>query len=297
MYRLPKELAVMLFGLGQAQASKSLNPGVINELELLMSKFDSDNNGNTWSSVSFPQGLSIRLKREYMLSRKDKYFPVPRSSIFTRSADAVGASDAIRQAQLVKLPPKLIKKKEAVEQFNEIERELIQIQTLGQELPKCDNSLFQDMINFFPRQNKILKRVGKMATSKPMMQLRALSQAWLISYFVLNIFWYTVGILWRWKNILALEASTVLVQGKFQALKLSLKRFAKAFISTYMGNRSTNLIRITISTALTPYGKKMLEYTEEKLNFEEGTYHAARIVPVFLTLSCFGLWAIIIIAD
>jgi len=210
LYRLPKDVATMLFG--RLKPSADMNVDVINEMERLIKGFDEE----AWVGVRFPQGLSIRLKREYMLSNRERYSLIPRSSIFTRSYDSFEASEATRKAALTRPPSKLVQKQEIVAEIDEIAR--------TSELSQADDSLFKELLTFFPRQNGWLKRLGR-ATSKQTQRLRAAGRAGLISYGFLNFMWYTFAIIWRWTH-LNIEPSVVLVEGKAQALRISLRKFA-----------------------------------------------------------------------
>lgn len=214
LHRLPKEMATVLFG--KLKSNENCDPDVANELRHLVIMFESE----SWESITFPRGLSIRIKREYLQSKRKRYSLIPRNSILAKSNNALQATDAIKQALLTKPPPKLVHKEDIVAEIDEIARELGE----KSEFSQRGDSLVNELLTFFPRENKFLTRLSR-ATSKQTKRLQSVGRAGLISYGILNFMWYTLAIIWRW-NRLSSGPSVVLVEGKLEALRISVRKFA-----------------------------------------------------------------------
>lgn len=214
-YRLPKEVTLMM--LVNCELSGNLSFGVTNELKRMAERFDEGG----WECVQFPQGLSVRLKREFLPSKRQRYSLIPRNSILTKTQDSLQAYAAIREATSTSPPPKLVQKEDIVAEIDEIAREFGEKSDFAEK----EDSLFKDMVTFFPnRDNKMFARVAR-ATSRQTRLLQAAGRAGLISYGFLNCMWYTLAIMWRWNRLIT-APNAVLVQGKYEAIIISLRKFA-----------------------------------------------------------------------
>ena len=210
LHRLPKDLALFLFGNLTDSEQQNI------ELKRLVSLFYEE----SWANVSFPSGLSVRLKREY-LQPNERFSVVPRQSIFTKAQNSLRASEAINESENTAPPLKRIKKQDLVADLDEIERELGGKSGFAQD----EDSSYKDLLTFFPRPRKlgIISRVRK-ATLKQSRRLKKMGRAGVISYGILNFLWYTVAVVWRWQRLGITGAA--LVEGRAEALMLSFRKFA-----------------------------------------------------------------------
>ncbi len=210
LHRLPKEIVIFMFA--HLESCKKIDPLLANKLKKMIESFD-------WKSTAFPMGLSIRLKRAYLQSKRKRFSLMPRNSVITKSRDALKAAEAIEQASFTKAPIKLAQKEDIVAGIDEIARELGD----KSEFSLRGDSLINDLLTFFPRKNRVLARLQR-TTLKQTKRLQAVGRAGLISYGVLNFLWYTFAVIWRW-NALSVAPDSILVQGKMEALRISLQKF------------------------------------------------------------------------
>lgn len=279
LYRLPETIVVFLFGglVDEKRIDDETKQEIINLLEAFQKV--------GWNSVEFTHGLSVRIKRDYIVSRRKRFYPLPRKNIFTRSYDVLAAAEALDQAKLVHPPLKLIRKQAFVEEINRMEN-------IQSELSQ--RSSLKDMVlTFFPNKDKQLNRFLR-ATTKQTLKMRSVVRAGFISYCLLSFIWYTCSIFWQWYRFPESQG-VFLVQGKLGALRRSMHKFSKIFVSTYFNPQLTKLYRFIISVLLAPFGNKALEWTQNKLKINAD--QAVGVISSLVVILSMGLWVLIIISD
>ena len=282
LHRLPKDVAQILFG--ELDNSSELDSDVSKDLQQMVTAFEEE---ESWDSVVFLRGLSIRINRAHLESNLQKYLPIPRISLLTRKSRALNASKALSEAGSTSPPKKLVKKQE----IEAIAKEL----DTKSEFADEDDPLTQDqLLTFFPRQNKILARLRRL-TSKQAYRLKDAGRAGVLSYGILNFLWYTLAIIWRWQKLGAGPNAAALVDGKIQAIHLSLRKFGNTLATVYVGSQLTKLPRLSLAVALAPLGDKLLRQAEKRLKVS--TDEALSILTAFLVTLCIALWGIIILSD
>ena len=281
LHRLPTDVTMFLLN---DLSNEEMDPEIIQEMDNLLKDFRKSG----WDSVQFPHGLSLRMKRDYIISRRSRYNPIPRKSIFTRNQDALDAVEAIRDAKSVQPPQKMIRKKVTLEEINLVENEL----NIQSELSQ--RSSIKDILTFFPNKDRLLNRYVR-ATTKRKAQIRTLIRAGFISYSMLSFTWYTCSILWEWHRFTLDGHNIHFVQGKIDALRRTLHKFSKVFISTYFNPQLTKVHRFSLAVLLAPLGNKALTWTQEKLKISADK--AVGVISSMLVVSSMGIWGLIILGD
>jgi len=281
LHRLPKDVAQILFG--ELANSSELESDVSMDLQQMVTAFEEE---ESWDSVVFPRGLSLRINREHLQSKLQKYSPIPRTSLITRKSSALNASKALSEAAITSPPKKLVKKQE----IEAIAKEL----DTKSEFADEDDPLTQDeLLTFFPRENKMLARLRRLSSTQAY-RLQDTGRAGVLSYGILNFLWYTLAIIWRWQKLSA-GPNAALVEGKIQAINLSLRKFGNVLATAYVGSQLTKLPRLSLAVALAPLSDKLLRRAEKRLKVS--TDKALSILTAFLVTLCIGIWGIIILSD
>jgi hypothetical protein len=289
LHRLPAEVAIFLFGElasvdEDERKPEGMDSNTAEEIRHLLIPFHK----HGWNSITFSQGLSLRIKRNFVTSRINRYSPWPRKSVFTRSQDAIDAEEALQEAKRVQPPMKLVRQQVTVEEIDEMAFELNVQSELSQQ------TSIKDMLTFFPNRNNVGNRLIRMITKQKDM-IRTAGRAGLISYGILTFVWYTCVILWQWHRLSVEGQNISLVQGKIDALRRSLQKFSKVFISTYFHPRLTKLKRLTLAVALSPVGNRALEWTQKR--FKISADQAMGAISSILVASSLGIWIIMILGD
>jgi len=288
LHRLPVHITILLFEeliMTNTNKIENLNIKGANEIRNLLVSFQKGG----WGTVNFYNGLSLRVKRDYIFSKRDRYIPWPRKSLFTRSRDAIEAEQALLEAEKVKLPRKLVQKEVMVEEINQIANEL----NVRSELSLRRS--IKDVLTFFPKQNnrawsRLNRVLGKHAT-----KLRAAGRAGLISYGILNFIWYTFIIMWQWHRLKIDNQNFQVVQVKIHAIRWSLRKFSKALMSAHFGSQVTKMLRMSLAVILAPVGHKALLWTQKKLRVNPD--EAVGVISSIILVLTFATWSIIILGD
>lgn len=283
LHRLPAEIALFLFG--DLTNEKGMDFETKKEICTLLETFQM----HGWDSVLFPQGLSLRMKRNYIVSRRSRYNPLPRKSLFTRNQDAMDAMEALNEANAVQPPLKLIRNQITPEEITQIENEL----NIQSELSQ--RSSIKDKLTFFPNKNRLLKNRLLRTLSKQTIKIRALGRAGFVSYGLLMFILYTCSIIWQW-HLFSMQGHNInFVQGKVDAVQRSLYKFSKVFISTYFNPQLTKLHRFSLTVLLVPFGNRILARTQKKLKISAD--QAVGVISSILLVLSMGIWGLIILGD
>jgi hypothetical protein len=264
-HRLPADVALLLLGPNEAEDNSFARCNEVFACE-------------GWKGVRFPRRLSVRPKRKFVKSTKERYMPLPRA--WRKDAQRM-AQLAVDEATYVTAPPRRLLSRE--EFLATMDKELSATEPL-ELLP----SLFRDVRLIFPRQNKRLKRLRKVVKKQTLL-LKHAGLAGLISYVALNFAWYTCAIVFQWRR----TSSTVELSSR--ALGTSLRRFGKVLTAVYVGSQLTRLVRLKLSLVLAPFGNTVLRFTEKKLQVSENVAFA--LLSGAMIGSCLGIWSIIVLGD
>jgi len=155
MHCLPAEVTKFLFAIKMSIGETEIGYGPAKKtLESIRLSLQSDG----WKSVSFPYGLSLRMKRDFIFSKRVKYNPIPRKSLLTRKRDIAKANRFIKVAAIVKPPSRVVN---TANMLSVIDKNMLAVMD---EIPepsvKSRMSLSQDwslkgMQTFFPRQKRL----------------------------------------------------------------------------------------------------------------------------------------------
>jgi len=160
MHCIPAEVAVLLFDVSLPTREVEIGSGTYSKT-LARIKLSLQNDG--WKSVSFPSGLSLRMNRGFIFSRRAKYNPIPHNSILTRKLDIAKANRFIKAASIAKPPNRVTNTANMLAVIDE--NMLAVIDDMAPELGvKSRMSLSQDwplkdMQTFFPRQKRLWRQI------------------------------------------------------------------------------------------------------------------------------------------
>jgi hypothetical protein len=271
LHRLPRDIAILLLG-----PSGSDGPGQI-DYGACRAAFAKGG----WKDVRFSRGLAVRLRRQYVTSKTEKYAPLPRAWVTTRRQASRVAEQAVTEAAYTSAPVrKLLSRDEFLAKMDE---ELSRGGT-----SKLQTNVFGDALISFPRKNEIVRRIKRTMARKSAAMKQA-GRAGLVAYFGLSFAWYTFAIFWQWQR----ESSKVAISRA--ALGTALRRFGKVFLSAFISDKLTRLLRIQLALALAPLGDKALRLTQTKFRVSEN--RAFFILAGLMVLTCLGVWATIILGD
>jgi len=279
LHRLPKAVTVLLFR--DLDNFSGLDSDVGKELQLMVTTFEGE---ESWDSVTYPRGLSLQIKRAHLQSKLQKYSLFPRTSPFTRKSNAIAASKALSEARSTPLPEKLVEKQE-------MEAIVMELDTKSEFAEGVDAEDL--LLTFFPKENKILARLRRIS-SKQAQLLQAAGRAGVLSFVLLNLSLSTLTIIQRSQTLSAMP-HVALVEGKVQAIKLSLHKFGKVLSSVYVGSQRTRLSRLSLVVVLAPFTNTLLRQVESRMKLSAGK--ALGVLTSILVTLCIGIWGIIIISD
>jgi len=143
MHCLPAEITILL--LAQSKTTGTTLQDVIISFKK-----------NGWKTVSFPNGICLRLKRGYMTSKRLKYSPIPIKSFLTRKRDIAYASSCLEKSLVTKPPKRLANTTSMMAVFDEMAPELVN---------KAPASLSRNIIDmkniltYFPQKNRMWRKI------------------------------------------------------------------------------------------------------------------------------------------
>lgn len=229
-HRLPKEIAALLFG---------------NTEELKVYKQDFLESG--WNNVLLPRGLAIRLPRNRLSSKLDRYQPIPRQFLAKRNCHV--ADRAIREAARIQAPPRRLLSREAF--LNSLQKEMASssiMSTREASLPFFPSN--QNMFTMLRRSVVKTKFFLRIASRKLQESIRAT----VLSYSVLAFSWYNASFLWQWQR---LSASFALSTASSFPLASSLHRVGAVMAN--VGSLPFNgPLSISVALGLAPLAHKVL---------------------------------------
>lgn len=275
-----------------------------------------------WEQVSFPAGLSIRIKKG-LISRTTQpsdqsFFPPSRLPWRSRSSSraAEAAQKGIRLASEAKAPEQTIRTKEEflVEMENEIQAPPLSevAVTEPSDMLSSEALSLQDALPSFPSEGYSrawtkVKRV--LMTPSPALasnagwkkfsnvmdtqykKMKDAGRAGLMAYAFMNFVLYTVGVTWQWRRI----AVEVPLPAGATMVSLTLRKFIKAFTRVYVASAVFKLVRVGISLALAPAAGRVLSFTQRKLKVSE---NAALVILITLLIKTFlGTLAVVCLGD
>lgn len=209
-----------------------------------------------WEAVSFPQGLPLRVRRDYILSKRKRYNPIPRRTPLTRSQDILDAKTVIREAMNTKPPPKIVDKRKMLAEIDQIAPDWI----VKSQLSQSPESSLREII-FFPsriNRNRLSRRL--MTSSKRYQQrLKHSGTQGLVAYRVLSFLWYSSTFFGSWKLV---GFCPTIAKNDFNPM--TFQKVAKILASVYIGSRITNTLRVALALSILPQAHKILEYIRRK---------------------------------
>lgn len=281
--RLPKELVIFLFG--RLEESSRFSPETKEQLEDLIATFVEDK--NSWTGVEFPQGLSLQLKRNFVVSKREKYYPLPRKSFLTLRNDALEAKKALKEADLIEPPMKLAKKEDIERIANNL--------SIKSGFASEEGSLLRDsMLTFFPKENRILVGLRRIMSTQKSKKLKDASIVGLFSYGLITVLSYTLYVIGTWSR-LRKGHGIIVMGGEMQPLRHSLKTFGAVLGKASVQLRITQIPRWSLAVVLSPPAKILLQRVQKR--FQVSNIGAVRIIATYLAGVCIGLCSLLIMLD
>jgi hypothetical protein len=242
-----------------------------------------------WEAVSFPLGLPLRVRRDYILSKRKKYNPIPRRTSLTRSQDIFDAKAAIREAMNTMPPPKIVNKRKMLAEIDQIAPEWI----VKSQLSQSPESSLRETI-FFPsrmNRNRLARRLI-MLSKRYHQRLKHSGAPGLVAYRLLNCLWYSSTFFGSWKLF---GFRPTLAQNNMKGTCILFRKIAKVFVSVYIGSRVTKTLRVVLALSITPQANKLLEYAKQK--GKVGSKDALRLVSLFFLILSTGMGMIILLGS
>lgn len=238
-HRLPQDITALLFG---------------DDKDLQGYKETFLKNGG-WASVSFPRGLSIRLPRNRLTSKLDRYQPIPRR--FLQANNIKSAKRAVQEASRIKAPVQRRLSKEAF------------LSTLQKEMGSSEKKapptrLFPHFPTAKRDAQKLLRRQSRRALlllRTTLLRVKQSIRATLLSYGLLAFAWYNVAILWQWQGL----SSTAFAVSS-TAMRASLHRIGGVVAQTYATSHLfAQLPVLLLALSVAPLAHRLLVLTKTRM--------------------------------
>ena len=247
-------------------------------LELVVKKFDNEGNpylsrssidafrSGGWNAVKFPSGLSLLVRRKYLKSNRERFFPLPRRFWNSRAID-----DAqIMIAKAAKQSPPItdsIGDMKSIFESVDVSGE-ISVRSLFANMKSETDKWKREMKLYFPKQNMFYKKL-KVFFNRRADALKSAGRAGLISYGFLNLAWYTFALIFSWKRVAGTSYVPIGVSRSF-LMQNSLRKFMKVLAVVYVGSQITKLPRLCLAVISAPVGDLALKWLEKKFQISEG---------------------------
>jgi len=155
MHCMPAEITQLFFAIKLSTGETEIVDGSArNTLESIRLSLQNDG----WKSVSFPCGLSLRMKRDFIFSKRVKYNPIPRKSLLTRTRDISKANRLIQIAAVIKPPSRVVN---TANMLSVIDKSMLAVmdeiapERGGKSCMPLSQDWLKGMQTFFPRQKRL----------------------------------------------------------------------------------------------------------------------------------------------
>jgi len=271
----------------------ALAPGLCEDIPYFLDLVDAFRSSG-WDGVQFPRGMSLKVKRKYLSSRRKQFLPIPRR--WYASEVKIGERAVARASKAS--PPRVSAEAKGDRLANFI--------STIEENEFSSRSLFASMKNeaeqlknniYFPRRNRFFLKFSKFIKNKSD-QLKSTGRAGLISYGFLNFVWYTIALILSWNRFGVSKGfinANFVEKSRVFALRHAVEKFLRVLSAVYVGSQLTKLPRLCLAVGLTPFGDRALKYAQRKFEVQEEK--AFLILTVFLFAVCFAVWSTVIFSD
>jgi len=273
----------------------ALAPGLCEDVPYFLDLVDAFRSSG-WDGVQFPCGMSLKVRRKYLSSRRKQFLPIPRR--WYASEVKIGER-AVARASKARPPARVSTEAKG--------DRLANFMTTIEENEFSSRSLFASMKNeaeqlknmniYFPRRNRFFLKFSKFIKNKSD-QLKSAGRAGLVSYGFLNFAWYTIALILSWNKFGVSKGfinANFVEKSRVFALRHAVEKFLRVLSAVYVGSQLTKLPRLCLAVGLTPFGDRALKYTQRKFEVQEEK--AFLIVTVFLFAVCFAVWSTVIFSD
>eukprot|EP00545_Synedropsis_sp_CCMP1620_P004985 CAMPEP_0119008822 /NCGR_PEP_ID=MMETSP1176-20130426/3965_1 /TAXON_ID=265551 /ORGANISM="Synedropsis recta cf, Strain CCMP1620" /LENGTH=470 /DNA_ID=CAMNT_0006961231 /DNA_START=31 /DNA_END=1439 /DNA_ORIENTATION=+ len=273
-HRLPKEITALLFG----------------DDDELLTVYKEAFLTSGWTDVMFPRGLAIRLPRNRLTSRLDRYQPIPRRWRMAHNCRI--ADRSTKEAARVQAPPRRLLSREAF--LDSLHKEMAASSTSGTSRKKYS---LRDGLPFFPTSKVNMFRNVRRYITRTMgffrigaRRLKQSIRATLLSYSILAFCWYNISLLWRWQGLSATYAFSS------TALQSSLQRVGSVMIKAYSGFASAPITMLLLALGLAPIAHKALRSVQSRLGNDDPN-KTLLMVGSLLTVAHIGIGTGILFLD
>lgn len=267
-HRLPAPITSLLF------ANK--------DLEVYQQAFLS--NGG-WAGVSFPKGLAIRLPRNRLTKKLERYQPIPRRFLSTRNVRI--AEKCVKEAARVQTPPRQLLSRQGF--LDSLERELKSSAKPWQR--RAVSPFFPSQRNlFFIFQRQVIKASALLQTTA--MRLKQYIRGTILSFGILAFVWYNLSLLWQWQRL------SVNFCLSSTALTASLQRVGGIITHVYSDLLHTVVapVLLVLALGLAPVVNRALQGIRDRLGVADDD-RALLLVSSFLLVSHVAIGVSILFLD
>ena len=237
-----------------------------------------------WAGVSFPRGLAIRLPRNRLTKKLERYQPIPRRFFSTRNVRI--AEKCVKEAARVQAPPRQLLSRQGF------------LESLERELKSSAKPWHRRGVSpFFPSQRNVFKfwqrHVIKASALLRIasMRLKQYVRATILSYASLAFIWYNLSLLWQWQR---LSVDFCLASSAFP---LSLQRVGGVITHVYSDLHVVVVpVLFLLAVGLAPLANRALQGIRDRLGVADDN-RALLLLSSFLAVSHLGIGASILFLD
>jgi hypothetical protein len=264
-----------------------------------------------WPAVSFPIGLAIRLPRNRLIKKFDRYQPIPRR--YLKSLNVRIAERCIKESARIQAPPRqLLTRQGFLDSLNKelsattkpwelrggkiffptkrhvfdfCRRQVDTASTFLQIMSSRRSTFLQTMSL---RRSKFLQTMS-LRLKQFSIRLKQYLRATLLSYGLLAFVWYNASLLWQWSRL----SATFLLSSS--ALSSSIHRVGSVIGQVYLDLHIVAPV-LVLALGLAPVAKHLLKTIQDRIG-EPDDNKALLLVGSFLAVSHIGIGACILFVD
>lgn len=238
-----------------------------------------------WAGVSFPKGLAIRLPRNRLTKKLERYQPIPRRFFSTRNIRI--AEKCVKEAARVQAPPRQLLSRQGF--LDSLEREL---KSSAKPWQRRGVSPFfpsqRNVFNFLQRH--VIKASALLQTAS--MRLKQFIRGTILSYGILAFVWYNLSLLWQWQRLsvnFCLSSS---------ALTASLQRVGGIITHVYSDLLHTVVapVLLVLALGLAPLVNRALQGMRDRLGVADDN-RALLLLSSFLVVAHIGIGLSVLFLD
>lgn len=232
-----------------------------------------------WEGVSFPSGLALQLKKQYVVSngtrdrrrRLAAWLTLPGRR---RKQQIQEAEQLVTEAQSSIAPQRKPKSKQ--EFLSRMEEELTAISSLPTATRVSEGQLRHSPLLFFPNRKSPLGvlwsfwRSIKRIIEKESATLKSKGRAGFVSYCLFNFVFYSVGVLWQWQRVAPADPFAAP-----SVLHVIIRKFGHVFGSLLVASQLIKIPKLFFAVAMVPITERSQSFMMRRLKVPSANLAAA----------------------